>query len=183
MILMATAMVETIPNMSTIFSDMKSQKKLLTNLKSELDIAIMYFSSVIASDNNVDDKIKSLLTVGYSHVFKIMSHLEIAMIKEENQSTKIKFEEAQQHLIPIPVYIGSLHDIIKNANNIEAGSMFDIVKVKSKLEERDSMLEQFTKQSEKIIQDSLYIKNNCLNNHVNLTLLSIIKSNEVLKKD
>ncbi len=41
---MATVMVVSILNTSTIFSDMKSHKKLLTNLKTELDAPIMYFS-------------------------------------------------------------------------------------------------------------------------------------------
>jgi hypothetical protein len=171
---------ETIPDMSSIIKDTKTQKKLFSGLKS----AIEFYSSMYSSNHmELDDKIKTMLSTGYIFLFKIMSALELLIIRKENQSNKILFEEAMQNLIPIPVYIGSLHDIIKNANTIEAGSIFDIVKVKSKLEERDSMLEQFTKQSEKIIEDGLYIKNNCLNNHVNLTLLSIIKTNEVLKKD
>ena len=170
----------TIPNMSKSIKEIvSSKKKFLTCIKPEIDTAMEFFSSVIMTFD-FDVIIKTLLTTGYMHLFKIMSTLELAIIREENQSNKIMYEEALQNLIPIPVYTGNLHEIMKTHNANTITLLCDLSKIKS---EKDADMESnYTRHHMKAISDSELIRNNCLTNHINLTILSIVKTNEVLKK-
>jgi predicted nucleotidyltransferase len=170
----------TIPNMSQSIKEIvSSKKKILFGIKPEIDIAIEFFSSIITT-SDIDIMIKALMATGYMHLFKIMSTLELAIIREENQSNKIMYEEALQNLIPIPVYTGNLHDIIKTHNANTMTLLFDLAKIKSN---KDADMEStYTRHHMKAIFDSDLVRNNCLTNHINLTILSIVKTSEILKK-
>jgi hypothetical protein len=172
--------ISTIPIMSQSIKDIVStKKKILSVIKPEMDTAIEFLNNVITL-GDFDVMIKALLTTGYMHLFKIMSTLELAIIREENQSNKIMYEEALQNLIPIPVYIGNLHDIIKTSTTTRMAYLFDLSKIKSN---KDTEMESiYTRENIKANIDSDYIRDNCLNNHINLTILSIVKTIEVLKK-
>ena len=173
---------ETIPDMSSIIKDTKTQKKLFSGLKSDIESSIEFYSSMYSSNHmELDDKIKTMLSTGYIFLFKIMSALELLIIREENQSNKILFEEAMHNLIPIPVYTGSLHDIIRNADEAELVGLGDYIKLKTD-KKVGEIEELFKVKREKLLANTMYIKNNLYNNQINLTILSIMKTNEVLKK-
>ena len=172
--------VSTIPNMSQSIKEIvSSKKKFLSGIKPEIDTAIEFFSSIITTPD-FDVMIKTLLSTGYMHLFKIMSSLELAIIREENQSNKILYEEALQNLIPIPVYTGNLHDIMKTQNATTMSLLFDLSKIKAN---KDADMEStYTRHHMKAISDSELVRNNCVTNNINLTILSIVKTTEVLKK-
>ena len=61
-------------------------------MKADIDAAIEFLSQQYSSDQSLEEtntKIKVMLTIGYQYMFKIISTLEIMVIKEENQSQKI----------------------------------------------------------------------------------------------
>lgn len=181
---MSIAIATNIPNMSQTIKDIvSSKKKILANIKADIESTVEFLSSMYITDpSEFETKIKLLSTMGYTHLFKIMSTLEIAIIREENQSNKILYEEAMQNLIPIPVYIGNLHEIIKTATGTVTGNLFDLIKVRNESKESSRLETMYTIQHDKANSDAEFIRDNCLNNHINLTILSIIKTGEVLKK-
>lgn len=181
---MSVSIATNIPNMTQSIKDILSSKqKILANMKTYIESTVEFLSSMYITDSSeFETKVKLLTTVGYTHMFKIMSILEIAIIREENQSNKILYEEAMQNLIPIPVYIGSLHEIIKTSTASMTGNLFDLIKVKNETTEHKRMETIYTEQYDKVNSTTEFIRDNCLNNHINLTILSIIKTGEVLKK-
>jgi hypothetical protein len=173
-----------IPNTSNIFTEIKtklSKNKIVQSLKADIDAAIEFLSQQYSSDQSLEEtntKIKVMLTIGYQYMFKIISTLEIMVIKEENQSQKIIYEDALQYIIPMPVYTGSLHDIIKNANEYELAAYKTLSKIKS-----DACIEElYTKIHEKALEEARYVKTNCLNNQINISILCIVKAKEALEK-
>lgn len=182
---MSVAIATNIPNMSQSIKDIvSSKKKILANMKADIDSTIEFLASMYITDSSeFETKVKLLTSVGYIHLFKIMSTLEIAIIREDNQSNKILYEEAMQNLIPIPVYLGNLHDIIKTGTVNTTSNLFDLIKVKNESNDKSHRMEElYTEQHEKAMSNTEFIRNNCLNNHINLTILSIVKTGEVLKK-
>jgi len=182
---MSVAIATNIPNMSQSIKDIiVSKKKILSTMKADIDSTVEFLSSMYITDSSeFETKVKLLTTVGYTHLFKIMTTLEIAIIREDNQSNKIMYEEAMQNLIPIPVYLGNLHEIIKTYTASITGNLFDLIKVKNEsIDKLQRMEEMYTEQHDKVNSTTEFIRDNCLNNHINLTILSIIKTGEVLKK-
>ena len=176
---MTEMQVSTIPNMSQAIKEIvTTKKKVSSSLKHEYEAAIEFFTIITSSD--FDTMLKSLSTTGYMHLFKIMTTLEIAIIREENQSNKITYEDALQRLIPIPLYTGNLHEMIKVANTSKMSYFVDLSKIK--LNKDMKMEETYMVHYNKANTDSEFVRDNCLINHINLTLLSIIKSYETLKK-
>ena len=173
-----------IPDTSSVFKEIKTKlakNKIVQSLKADMDATIEFLSQQYSSDQSLEEtnaKIKVMLTVGYQHMFKIISTLEIMVIKEENQSQKIIYDDALQYIIPMPVYTGSLHDIIKNANEYELSAYATLSKIKSEA----CIEELYTKIHEKALEEARYVKTNCLNNQINLTILCIVKSKEALEK-
>ena len=181
---MASPIQETpqnVPSMSQSIKEIKMNKKLFLEIKTELDKAVAFLETMYSFDSDsIDVNIKGMLTTGYMHIFKINSMLKLLMIKEDNQSNKILYEEAASHLIPVSAYVGNLHEIMSLNSQLELSSMFDLAKIKTDKSELEDM---FVKCREKAMANAVYIKSNHLNNHINLTIQTIAECYEVLKKN
>jgi len=174
------AAIKTVPNMGEIINDIKAIKKMLPSVKLAMDNAIKFYNTMHSQEiETVDGKIKEMLDQGYHHLFTVTTMLEIFAIKEDNRSNGIIYDEARESLIPIPVYTNILHDIIRTANTFEIENLRDMVKVKSK---ESSMEAEYSTLLEKVMKDSMMIKNNYHNNHVNVSILSITKARAILDK-
>ena len=179
---MSTDTASQLPNMCDTLRTIKPNKKFIADVKNDIDSAIEFLNSMHTSDSMmVDRNIKNMTATGYTHMFTINAKLEIYSVTEENQSNKILCEEAKENMIPMNGFLGTLHDITRNYTVSENNMIYNVAKIRSKTEETDvitSMIQQHDKSNH--VENKIKIDR--FNHLINLGVLSLIKTREILKK-
>ena len=169
-----------VPNLSNYIRTLNCSDKILLNeLKSTIQLAIEYFSLMyMENTEDFESKTQSILDKGYEFFFKINTNLEFLHIMDESQTNKYKYEEAIQFMLGLNSFINSIQDLFYNYS-IDMNKNIDLAKINSNNVILYSDYEDNFKMQKNMLTKT---KINVFNNYLNQYVLMLSKINLIVKK-
>jgi len=172
--------------MNTMNED--SVKKAYNDLKQILIEAIDAFTSNYVSDNDFttfENSCKNLLSIGYIHLFKINSLLDILIIIDKSQTNKYIYQECLEYKVGPNNFTVIIHDIYVGKYDSEIQQKIALSEIHNNYSSSSELIEDSKKDYSDIIQLKknmiLFEKINILNHHINLLILEFVKLNIKIK--
>jgi hypothetical protein len=161
-----------------------NDKILLTNLKLEVNNLIEFFKTQFIKNDDIINKINMMLSIGYEHIFKINSYLNILFLKDERVCNKNLYEQCLNSNIVISSYMNRLTEMLNDDNNLEIDIMNNTTKIIKNLENvkenifNDAINEIFSikRNNNKLTQINIF------NNNINNYILNMYMIKEILSK-
>ena len=171
-----------VPNLSNYIRTLNCSDKILLNeLKSNIQLAIEYFSLMYMENiEDFESKTESILDKGYEFFFKINTNLEFLHIMDESQTNKYKYEEAIQFMLGLNSFINSIQDLFYNYS-IDMNKNIDLAKISSN---SNNVILYSDYEDNFIMQKNILTKTkiNVFNNYLNQYVLMLSKINLIVKK-
>lgn len=153
---------------------------LLMCLKDDIDNYIAFLKVRYVNEaDDLCDKIRLMVSEGYSYNFRINSYLEMLFTKEENQASKFLYQECMNDMIPNPRLINSFNEIYMSVISFDAKQMLDISAIHKNYPE---IHYEFNTEIKKIKQLNVFYNNVVFNNYINEYIFILHKIKTVLSK-
>lgn len=138
----------------------KKNTEILCNLKKEVANAINFF---LNKNNNVNydeliNNISEIKLIGYEHINKIKSGLDILEIKDKNQTNKFEYEKclSLKLIVNLTYFSSYFEELRKLIIDIDIEKNITLLETQCKINENDMSYER------QILIDSLYRKTESL---------------------
>ena len=168
-------------NMSQFMKTLdKRPSLLLSEVKAEINTFIQFLETCYVSEtDDLREKANDIITGGYGHQFKIRAYFETLIIKEDNQSDKIKYEECRDSKTGPSRFINIFGEIKNQIANFEIQQILDKSKIGHNSPELLVELLQLSEKNKKqFIINNTYIYNNIINDIIMMlvNMINILKT-------